>query len=198
MKPTNKPTTPQRTARTILLPATFCLACVLFAFTSTVLPQTAAKDKDIDHKKNFGKSLDKFKKKVRDTSGKDTKIDPTGDDVIRIHTDMVLTDVLVVNPKGNALVGLKKEDFLITENGVAQEMELFSNGAGLKIPKTIVFVVEAGDIPFSADKSLEAAKKLVDKLDAEDRMAIVSTNMVSISRTRLRILRASWSSFETQ
>src|SRR5260221_5291166 len=101
--------------------AIFGIACLFIISCSFASSQTAIKDKD--RKKNFGKSLDKFKKKIGDTSGKDKKNDAPGDDVIRVETNMVVTDVLVVNPKGNALIGLKKEDFVITENGVPQEIE---------------------------------------------------------------------------
>src|SRR5690348_13424927 len=79
-----------------------------------------------DRRKNFGKSLDRFKQKPADRSIH--KVDSPDDDVIRVATNMVVTDVLVVNQKGKALLGLKKDDFVITENGVPQDMELFSDG----------------------------------------------------------------------
>jgi hypothetical protein len=129
-----------------------------------------------DRRKAFGESLKKYEKKpeLKDVKAKTAS---TGDDdVIRIETNLVVTDALVVNPKGNAIAGLKKEDFFITENGVPQEMQLFSNGETANIPRSIVFIVEVGAIPSMAERSLEAAKILVDNLDEKDRMAIVNTN----------------------
>ncbi len=127
-----------------------------------------------DRRKTFGESLKKFVNKPEPklftpapATAKNT------DDVIRVQTTMVLTDVLVANAKGNAIAGLDKDDFVITENGVQQDVELFSSGG---LPKSIVFIVEVGSIPSMTDKSLEAAKVLVDRLAPMDRMAIVNTN----------------------
>lgn len=130
-----------------------------------------------DRRKTFGESLKKYEKKAETKEIKPTAPSENDEDVIRVRTNLVVTDVLVANAKGNAIAGLKKEDFVITENGVPQEMELFSSGGTAPLPKSIVFIVEVGTIPSMADKSLEAAKTLVDKLAPVDRMAIVNTNI---------------------
>lgn len=41
----------------------------------------------------------------------------------RIDVNAVLLDVIVTDPKGNQILGLTKEDFVVKENGVAQEVE---------------------------------------------------------------------------
>lgn len=133
--------------------------------------------KEKNRTKDFGKSLDKYKKKSVESADKVKKSDVPNDDVIRVETNMVVTDIFVVNQKNNALVGLKREDFVVAENGVPQEMELFSNGENTKLPKSIVLIIEVGTIPSFSDRSLEAAKTLVDRLAQDDRMAIVTTNI---------------------
>jgi VWFA-related protein len=41
----------------------------------------------------------------------------------RIEVNAVLLDVIVTDPKGNQILGLTKDDFVVKENGVAQEIE---------------------------------------------------------------------------
>ena len=41
-----------------------------------------------------------------------------GHETIKVETNLVVSDVLVLNDKGNALIGLKSSDFIITDNGV--------------------------------------------------------------------------------
>lgn len=87
----------------------------------------------------------------------------------------------MVNSKGKALVGLKKEDFVITEDGVAREIQVFATGDDTDIPKSIVLIIELGGLRSWALRSIDAAKILVDKLGPKDRMAIVSTRLKLIS-----------------
>src|SRR5687768_18036447 len=41
----------------------------------------------------------------------------------RIDVNAVLLDVIVTDPKGNHILGLTKDDFVVKENGVVQEVE---------------------------------------------------------------------------
>ena len=159
----------------------FSLTCKIFCLAVSCLlifqPLFGQEPKKLpDRRRPFGESLKRFEKKPDLKTAKPKPTLGGDDDIIRIETNMVVTDALVVNSKGNAIVGLGKEDFIITEDGVVQEMELFSDGVTAKIPRSIVFIVEVGVIPSMADKSLQAAKTLVDRLDGNDRMAIVNTN----------------------
>jgi VWFA-related protein len=90
---------------------------------------------------------------------------------------LVVNDVLVVNQKGNLIAGLKKEDFIVTENGEPQDIGLFSFGEDAKVPRSIVLIIENGGTPSLVERSIEAAKQLVDKLSPLDRMAIASDNV---------------------
>ena len=147
----------------------FSLTCKIFCLAVSILlifqPLFGQEPKKLpDRRRTFGESLKRFEKKPDLKTAKPKPTSGGDDDIIRIETNMVVTDALVVNSKGNAIVGLGKEDFIITENDVVQEMELFSDGGTAKIPRSIVFIVEVGTIPSVTDMSLEAAKTLVDKL----------------------------------
>jgi hypothetical protein len=129
-------------------------------------------------KRNFGHSLERFKKKIQEPTRTTPRI---ADGEIKIETNLVITDVLVVNSKGNALVGLKKEDFVITEDGVVRDIDIFAPGSNTDIPKSLVLIIELGGLRSWALRSIEAAKLLVDKLGPKDRMAIVSTRLTLVS-----------------
>jgi VWFA-related protein len=149
----------------------FTSLLLCFALSFSIFAQPTLKEQN--RIKDFGKSLKKYEKKNEQTNKTDTKDNET----IRVETNLVVNDVLVVNQKGNLIVGLKKEDFIITENGEPQDVELFSFGEDAKVPRSIVLIIENGGIPSLVEQSIEAAKKLVDKLSPQDRMAIVSDNV---------------------
>ena len=50
---------------------------------------------------------------------------PPPDDVIRVFTDVVQTDVMVFNKQGRFVNGLKREDFALRVNGQLQPIEFF-------------------------------------------------------------------------
>ena len=124
--------------------------------------------------KNFGKSLvqNPAVEKVTSIShGED-------DELIKVETNLVIVDVLVVDGQGEMVKGLQKDDFLISEDRVGQEIGTFSLGNSLDIPRSIVLIVDysGSQVPF-LKTSLEAAKVLVDKLNPQDKMAIVTDDV---------------------
>jgi VWFA-related protein len=151
----------------ILLIANFVCICML-SFAQPVL-------KEPRKNKDFGKSLEQYGKK--DEKDKKTKATDE-EETIKVETNLVANDVLVINQKGNALVGLKKEDFIIKENGETQNIEVFSYGESADIPRSIVLVIDYSTslLPY-IENSVEAAKVLVDKLHPQDRMAIVTDDV---------------------
>lgn len=130
-----------------------------------------------NREKDFGKSLERYDPKNTASAGKRGQID-TPDDTIRVATNLVVSDVLVVNQKGNAILGLKRDDFIVTEDNAGQEVEMFSFGGNIDVPRTIVLVIDySGSLrPYISD-SINAAKLLVDKMRSTDRMAIVTDNV---------------------
>src|SRR6266481_4809232 len=49
------------------------------------------------------------------------------DDIIKVTSNLVSLDVIVKDKKGKAVTDLNREDFTVTENGVAQKIEFFDS-----------------------------------------------------------------------
>jgi VWFA-related protein len=132
--------------------------------------------------KDFGSSLKKLKWDPEKNQAV-TKVQPgangtSDDDVIRIETSLVVCDVLVTDKQGRPQRNLKATDFGVTEDGVPQQVGLFSLGESANIARSIVLIIDysRSQFPYIAD-SIEAAKILVDKLGPHDQMAIVTDDI---------------------
>lgn len=100
------------------------------------------------------------------------------DDVIRIETNLVTCDILVVDERGNIVKGLKAEDFSVTEDGESQQVGHFMLGDNASIPRTIVLIIDYSGSQFPyLRNSIDAAKRMVDKLGPLDVMAIVTDDV---------------------
>ena len=137
-------------------------------------------------KREFGSSLKRLKwdaeqKRAVEVTPARAKGDEGGDEedeVVRVETSLVVCDVLVLDEKGRPVAGLKREDFLITEEGRAQEVGAFALGDSANVPRSIVLVIDySGSMRPFLENSIEAAKTLVDKLSPRDRMAIVTDDV---------------------
>lgn len=128
---------------------------------------------------SLGTSLEKFgKKKRRDSQPKQNDHRPDYEDIIRVKTDLVDNAVLVTNQKGNVVLGLQKDDFIVRDDGVPQRIEIFSFDGNAPLPRSIVLIIDCAPPQFPYLKqSVEAAKVLVDKLAPQDEMAIVTVNL---------------------
>ena len=132
--------------------------------------------------KDFGSSLKKLKWDAQKNQAVNTvPPGPNGnqdDDVIRIETSLVVCDVLVTDKEGRPQRNLKATDFAISEDGVLQEVGLFSLGDKANIGRSIVLIIDysGSQFPYISD-SIEAAKILVDKLGPLDSMAIVTDDV---------------------
>lgn len=157
--------------------AVFLAYCIgLISNTNVFAQSTSAEKPKI---KDFGKSLKKFEKREKDNSKADKqKANAPDDETIRVKTDLVISEVLVVDRKGNAVLDLKQSDFVVAEDETPQKIEVFSFGENAAIPRTIVLIIDysGSQVPYIKD-SIEAAKMLVDKLSPQDRMAIVTDDV---------------------
>lgn len=156
------------------------LSSVSFSFgqTPSAEPQPSPSPSP-EQRRDFGSSLKRYEKKKRkDSQDKSKGKDLDDDEVIRVKTDLVVNDVLVTNQKGNMIIGLQKEDFIVTEDGVPQTIGTFSFGDSASIPRSVVLIMDAtvASGPYQK-KSIEAAKTLVDKLAPQDKMAIVTADL---------------------
>ena len=98
--------------------------------------------------------------------------------VIQVKTDLVVNDVLVNDQNENVIADLKKEDFIVNEDGTPQKIEIFSSGENASLSRSIVLIIDYSTSQFPYIKnSIEAAKHLVDRLNPTDKMAIVTDDV---------------------
>lgn len=100
------------------------------------------------------------------------------EEVLRIETVLAVFDLLVVDKKGRAITGLQQEDFVVKEDGKPQQIGTFALGNDVNRPRSLVLVIDysGSQLPY-IQNSVKAAKTLVDKLAAQDRMAIVTDDV---------------------
>ena len=164
---------------TLCIPRILALA-VLFSVCTLIVAQ----EKERPKLKNFGSILKRIKwdeKKNAAVEGRSKSTPQTESeeiDVVKVETSLVSNDVLVVDAKGKFVAGLTSKDFLVTEDGQPQQVGMFSMGDEMKVPRSIVLVIDYSCLqrPFVAT-SIAAAKALVDKLPPTDSMAIVTDDI---------------------
>lgn len=127
---------------------------------------------------------------------------PQSDDVLRINTELVQTDVMVFDRRGQFVDGLKPEQFVLTLNGQAKNVSLFervTSGSSLEAvqinssrststvtdkntanrPGRLIFFF-ADDLHLSGESLARGRKALLhfieSQLNPEDRVAIVSSS----------------------
>jgi len=153
---------------------------LLFAVCVAALAQNQERPK----LKDFGSSL----KRVKWDDGKKTAIETQpastatrgseDSDVVRVETSLVSNDVMVLDARGDFVQGLTEKDFVIAEEGTPQQVGMFSPGDNVKVPRSIVLIIDysSSQRPF-IKTSVAAAKMLVDKLSPLDSMAIVTDDV---------------------
>lgn len=158
-----------------------CCICLVINCDLQIFSQTAERKKP--KIKNFGSSLkDEPQENLRSSKKKKEEINSGDDEIIKIDTNIVVFDFLVLTPKGHSVSGLKKEDFVITENDQPQEIQTFAIGNDANIPRSIVLIIDhsGSQLPYLT-RSIKAAKSLVDKLRPNDLMAIVTDDVELIA-----------------
>ena len=152
---------------------------VLLLLPGLALAQTGEKPK----LKDFGSSLKKLKWDPQTNSTTDTRnTSSDDDDVIKIETALVVSELLVLDRQGKPVQGLKESDFVITEDDTPQQIGHFVLGDNRSLPRSIVLIIDYSGSQFPYIKnSVEAAGVLVDKLGPLDRMAIVTDDVELLS-----------------
>ena len=122
------------------------------------------------------------------------------EDVVRVDTDLVVSEVLVLDHDGRFIKGLQAKDFVVKEDEQPQEVRSFSLGdAGVKRSIVLILDYSGSELPYIST-SVRAAEMLVDKLNPADRMAVVTddvkllvdfTNDKELLKTKLEALRTS-------
>jgi VWFA-related protein len=131
---------------------------------------------DAPRLKRFGESLRMDAAQIEELRKKRSRSNE--EEVIRVDTDFVVSEVVVLDEKGTPVSGLEAKDFTIKEDGKVQEISSFSLGDASVVPRSIVLILDysASELPYIRT-SVDAAKLLVDKLNPKDRMAIVSDDV---------------------
>jgi hypothetical protein len=151
--------------------------------------------------KDFGSSLDRLKwdpnlneAVEKKSEKKNANAGSANDDVVKVDTNLVTCSVAVLDQHGKVVPNLKKEDFILTENGQPQDVFHCSLGNDLDVPRTIVLLIDysGSQSPFIKE-SVDAAKVLVDKLGPKDLMAIVTDDvklLVDFTRDKKELKKA--------
>src|SRR6185436_17180744 len=158
-------------------------SCFLFLIVILIATVTVAQSqsKEKPTLKDFGSSLKKLKwdpEKKQAVINEQGSHDGTDDDVIRIETSLVTSDVLVTDRQGRPIHNLAATDFDVSEDGAPQQVGHFVLGNNTSLPRSIVLIIDysRSQFPYIAD-SIEAAKGFVDKLGPYDRMAIITDDV---------------------
>ena len=65
----------------------------------------------------------------------------TSEDVIRVKTDLVVCDVVVLDEQKRIVKNLQKDDFLVKEDGQPQTLSHFYSGEGGEMGRSIVLII---------------------------------------------------------
>jgi VWFA-related protein len=155
------------------------MAVVLFLFSHALAQQK--KERKL---KEFGSSLTRIKwdavKKIAVEVKPRSSLKIVSDDIdiVKVETSLVSNDVLVLDAKGNFVPGLSEQDFVIAEDGQPQQISTMTFGDSPNMSRSIVLIIDYGcsQLPF-IKASVAAAKIMIDKLTAGDRMAIVTDDI---------------------
>jgi VWFA-related protein len=95
------------------------------------------------------------------------------DVVIKLSTEIVVTDAQVLSKRtGRILGGLKREDFLLYEDGVKQEITYFSQD---KLPLSIVLLLDvSGSVRRIIQQIQAGAVRALQHLKPEDEVAVMA------------------------
>lgn len=93
-------------------------------------------------------------------------------DIIKINTQLVSVPVRVMDKKGRFMGGLQKENFKVIEDGVEQEIDLFSNEHQ---PFTVALVLDMSySTTFKISEIQNAAIAFIDQLRPQDKVMVIS------------------------
>src|SRR6266567_3696528 len=186
---------------------------LLMILGGALSPSTAvSQERERPKLKDFGSSLKQLKWDPERNAAVETKPKPatartSEEDVVRVETSLVVCDVLVLDSRGQIVQGLTEKDFVLSEDGKPQQVDMFSLGDNVAVPRSIVLIIDysVSQFPF-INTSIVAARMLVDKIAPGDRMAIVSddvellqdfTNDKNALKDKLESLRRRSSTWDT-
>lgn len=102
------------------------------------------------------------------------------DQVIKVDSRLVVVPVSVVDPNGNPVLGLRAENFRITEEGREQAIESVGNAETVPLEIALLFDVSASTDAMFKFQQETAAKFLREVLRADDRATIFTVGQKPI------------------
>jgi VWFA-related protein len=95
-----------------------------------------------------------------------------GRDTIRIETRLVNLNVKAVDKAGRPLTDLKREDFVVSEDGVRQDVSHFKP---VNAPVNVMMLLDlSGSTRKKRGAMIEAARKFIDTLSPQDKISLVA------------------------
>lgn len=95
----------------------------------------------------------------------------SADDVVRVRTDLITVPVFVMDARGRRISGLRKEDFLLLDDGRAVEAQYFATGAERV---ALLFALDAsGSTREIIQEQRETALALFSRFGSGSRVAIL-------------------------
>ena len=94
------------------------------------------------------------------------------DDVIRVDTTLVSVPITAVDRDGRYVLGLKKENFKVFEDGTEQEVEYFGS---VNLPVTVLLLLDcSGSMGENLQTMAQAAGSFMSRLKVDDQVMILS------------------------
>src|SRR6185436_19508205 len=91
---------------------------------------------------------------------------------VKVNVSLVSVDVGVFDRKGDAVTTLRKEDFLIFENGEEQEIRVFEpSGVAFN---ALLLVDRSGSMRAAWDSMVSGLNRFMEALRVQDRVAIAA------------------------
>jgi VWFA-related protein len=179
------------------------LGALICAKATSAAPQSPAESKV--KRQKFGSSLKRLKwdhkKNAAIETGKaeakkegDSRARP-GEEAVRLEALYVMFDVTVTNPSDSRfLTTLTRDDFIVVEDGRAQQITGFARGDDQSLPRSILLVIDySGSQRAYLQASISAAKTLISQLAAGDEMAIATDDvelLVDFTQERAKLVAA--------
>ena len=97
--------------------------------------------------------------------------DDRDDSPIRLGTDLVLLDVTVLDPSNKPVMDLRRDEFNVTEDKVAQKIEFFSRD---QVPVSLVYAIDtSGSMRPKLDTVVKASINLAKQSRSGDELAVI-------------------------
>ena len=184
-----------RYRRPILIPLLLVVPIVLAAFLYSASPVTSQTPNKNSNANVGNRSQDAIQVPPRPTP---TATPESALEVVKVDVDLVKIDALVLQKNTARVVGgLKKEDFLLYEDGIKQEITHFSQD---ELPLSVVLAIDRGPVcPYRIDtwsaEAHRAAREAIDRLKLVDEIAVMSftdtTKLIQpFTRNRIQLEKA--------